>query len=193
MPSPIAVEVVLKNRRELVVDDVVDIGPAVVEHCDRRTNPRPIRSPAPHAPHEGCPPPPPAARPAGWDRADRPRSTRVRPSGPIERRQSPAPRNAVPPRRDRLPEDGPWPRCAAGWSWSPGGALGVPHVPRRDLPGQRREVMHDQLGLGGRHRLGHRVAVEIVDHDRACPEATNQVLLRRAPGHPDHLVAPRRH
>jgi hypothetical protein len=70
-----------------------------------------------------------------------------------------------------------------------GGALGVAHVPNRQLPGQRRELMHDHLGLGGRHRLGDRVGVERVDHGRARSQAAHQVLLRCAPGHPNHLVA----
>ncbi len=72
------------------------------------------------------------------------------------------------------------------------GALGVPHVPRRHLAGQRRQLMNDHLGLGGRHRLGHRVGVERVSHDRARSQAAHEVLLGRAPGHPDHLVASRR-
>ncbi|MGB0091610.1 MAG: hypothetical protein WBP81_03625 [Solirubrobacteraceae bacterium] len=70
-------------------------------------------------------------------------------------------------------------------------ALGVPHVPRGQLPGQRRELMHDHLGLGGRHRLGDRVGVQSVGHDRARSQTAHQVLLRCAPGHPDHLVASR--
>ena len=64
----------------------------------------------------------------------------------------------------------------------------VAHV---ELARQRRELMHDHLGLGGRHRLGDRVGVERVGHDRARAQAAHQVLLRRAPGHPDHLVASR--
>jgi hypothetical protein len=51
--------------------------------------------------------------------------------------------------------------------------------------------MHDHLGLRGRHRLGHRVRVERVGHGRARTQVAQQVLLRRAPGHPDHLVASR--
>ena len=51
--------------------------------------------------------------------------------------------------------------------------------------------MHDHLGLGRRHRLGDRVGVKGVGHDRARSQAAHQVLLRRAPGHPDHLVAAR--
>ena len=67
----------------------------------------------------------------------------------------------------------------------------MPRVTDAHLPRQRRELMHDHLGLGGRHRLGDRVGIESVDHDRARPQAAHQILLRRAPGHPDHLVAPR--
>jgi hypothetical protein len=51
--------------------------------------------------------------------------------------------------------------------------------------------MHDHLGLGGCHRLGDRVGIESVDHDRARSQAAHQVLLRRAPGRPDDLVASR--
>ena len=51
--------------------------------------------------------------------------------------------------------------------------------------------MNDHLGLGRRDRLGDRVGVESVGHDRARSQAAHQVLLRRAPGHPDHLVASR--
>ena len=64
----------------------------------------------------------------------------------------------------------------------------VAHV---EVARQRRELVDDHLGLGGRHRLGDRVGVERVGHDRARPQAAHQVLLRCAPGHPDHLVAPR--
>jgi hypothetical protein len=70
-------------------------------------------------------------------------------------------------------------------------ALRVPHVPRGQLPGQRRELMHDHLRFGGRHRRGHGIGVESVGHHRARAQATHQVLLRRVPRHPDHLVAPR--
>jgi hypothetical protein len=70
-------------------------------------------------------------------------------------------------------------------------ALGVPRVPHGHRPGQRRELMHDHLGLGGRHRLADRVGIESVDHDRPRSQAAHQVLLRRAPGRPDHLVASR--
>ena len=63
------------------------------------------------------------------------------------------------------------------------------HVPGRQPPGQRRELMHDHLGLGGRHRLADRAGVERVGHNRARSQAAHQVLLRCAPGHPDHLVA----
>ena len=65
-------------------------------------------------------------------------------------------------------------------------AVDVAHV---ELARQRRELMHDHLGLGGRHRLGDRVGVESVGHDRARSKVANQVLLRPAPGHPDDLVA----
>ena len=61
----------------------------------------------------------------------------------------------------------------------------------RSLYRQRRELMHDHLRLGGRHRLGNRVGVESVGHDRARSQAAYQVLLRCALGHPDHLVASR--
>ena len=67
----------------------------------------------------------------------------------------------------------------------------MPRLTDAHRPGQRRELMHDHLGLGGRHRLGDRVGVESVGHDRARSQAAHQVLLRRAPGHPDHLVASR--
>jgi hypothetical protein len=56
-------------------------------------------------------------------------------------------------------------------------------------PGQRRELMHDHLGLGGRHRPGDRVGVQRVGHHRARAQAAHQVLLGCAAGHPDHLVA----
>jgi hypothetical protein len=62
----------------------------------------------------------------------------------------------------------------------------VAHV---ELARQRRELMHDHLGLGGRHRLGDRVGIERVGHDRPRSKAAQEVLLRRAPGHPDHVVA----
>jgi hypothetical protein len=72
-----------------------------------------------------------------------------------------------------------------------GPAVGAPGVLQGYLPGQRRELMHDDLRLGGRHRLCYRVRVESVGHDRARPQAAHQVLLRFSPGHPDHLVAAR--
>ena len=62
----------------------------------------------------------------------------------------------------------------------------VTHVERAR---QRRELMHDHVGLGGRHRLGDRVGIERVGDDGASAQAAHQVLLRCAPGHPDHLVA----
>jgi hypothetical protein len=49
--------------------------------------------------------------------------------------------------------------------------------------------MHDHLGLGGRHRLGDRLGVESVGHDRVCSQAARQILLRCCPGHCDHVVA----
>ena len=49
--------------------------------------------------------------------------------------------------------------------------------------------MDDHLGLGRRYRLGDRLGVESVGHDRARSQASQLVLLRRGPGHPDHLVA----
>ena len=67
-------------------------------------------------------------------------------------------------------------------------AVDVAHV---EVPRQRRELMHDHLGFGRRHRLGDRVGVESVGHDRARSQAADQVLLRCAPGHPDHLVPSR--
>jgi hypothetical protein len=70
-------------------------------------------------------------------------------------------------------------------------AVGVPRLTDAHLPGQRRELMHDHLGLGGRHRLGDRVGIERVGHHRPRSQAAHQVLLRCAPGHPDHLVASR--
>jgi hypothetical protein len=68
----------------------------------------------------------------------------------------------------------------------------VPRVLQGHLPRQRRELMHDHLRLGGRHRLGDRVGVESVGHDRPRPQRPQPILLRRCPGHPDHLAAPRR-
>jgi hypothetical protein len=65
----------------------------------------------------------------------------------------------------------------------------VPHVTGAHRPGQRRELMHDHFRLGGRHRLGYGIGVESVGHDRARPQRPQPVLLRRGPGHPDHLVA----
>jgi hypothetical protein len=51
--------------------------------------------------------------------------------------------------------------------------------------------MHDHLRLGGGHRLGDRVGIESVGHDRARSQAAHQVPLRLGLGHPDHLVASR--
>ena len=62
-------------------------------------------------------------------------------------------------------------------------------VAQVELARERRELVHDHLWFGGRNRLGHRVGVESVGNDRARSEAANQVLLRRAPRHPVHLVA----
>jgi hypothetical protein len=72
-----------------------------------------------------------------------------------------------------------------------GGSVGVPRITDAHLPGQRRELMHEHLRLRGCHHLGDRVGVERVGHDRARSQAAQQVLLRLAPGHPDHLVASR--
>ena len=58
-----------------------------------------------------------------------------------------------------------------------GGTVGVPHVLRGHLSGQRRELMHDHLGLCGRHRSGDRVGVEGVGHDRMRSQTAHQVLL----------------
>ena len=44
-------------------------------------------------------------------------------------------------------------------------------------PRQRRELMHDHLGLGRRDGLCDRVGVESVGHDRARSQAAHQVLL----------------
>ncbi len=43
----------------------------------------------------------------------------------------------------------------------------VPRITDAHLPGQRRELMHDHIGLGGRHRLGDGIGVERGGHDRA--------------------------
>lgn len=51
--------------------------------------------------------------------------------------------------------------------------------------------MHDHLCPGGRHRLGDRVGVKSVGQNRARSQTAQQVLLRRTPGHPDHLMASR--
>jgi hypothetical protein len=51
--------------------------------------------------------------------------------------------------------------------------------------------MHDHLGLDGRHHPADRVSVERVGHDRPRPQRAQPILLRRGPGHPDHLVASR--
>jgi hypothetical protein len=51
--------------------------------------------------------------------------------------------------------------------------------------------MHDHLRLGRRHRLGDRVMVESVGHNRARPQAAQQLLLRCAPGHPNDVVPTR--
>jgi hypothetical protein len=67
----------------------------------------------------------------------------------------------------------------------------VPRVTDAHRPGQRRELMHDHLGLGARHRLRDRVGIQRVGHDRARSQAAHQILLRCAPGHADHLVASR--
>jgi hypothetical protein len=72
-----------------------------------------------------------------------------------------------------------------------GGTVGVSHVPRGHLSRQRRELVHDHLGLCGRHRSGDRVGVEGVGNDWMCSQAAHQVLLGRAFSHPDHLVASR--
>jgi hypothetical protein len=71
------------------------------------------------------------------------------------------------------------------------GAVGVPHVTDAHLPGQSRELVHDHLGLCGGHRLGDRVRVESVSHDGLRSQRLQPILLRRGPGHPDHLVASR--
>jgi hypothetical protein len=49
--------------------------------------------------------------------------------------------------------------------------------------------MDDHLGRHGRDGLGHRVGVKRVGHDRARSQSAQEVLLRRAPGHPGHLMA----
>jgi hypothetical protein len=65
----------------------------------------------------------------------------------------------------------------------------MPHVPCRHLPRQRRQLMHDHLGLRRRHRLCDRVRVERVGDDRNRAQTAYQIPLRGTPGHPDHLVA----
>ena len=44
-------------------------------------------------------------------------------------------------------------------------------------------------GSADGHRLRDRVGVKRVGDDRARAQAAHQVLLCRAPGHPDHLMA----
>ncbi len=51
--------------------------------------------------------------------------------------------------------------------------------------------MHDHLRLGLAHHPCHGIGVESVGHHRVRSQAAEQVLLRCAPGHPDHLVASR--
>jgi hypothetical protein len=71
------------------------------------------------------------------------------------------------------------------------GALGVPHVTDAHRPGQRRELMHDHLRLGLAHNPSHGIGVESVGHHGARSQAAQQILLRCAPGHPDHLMSSR--
>jgi hypothetical protein len=70
-----------------------------------------------------------------------------------------------------------------------GGAVGVPRVTDAHLPGQRRELMHDHLGLGLAHHPGHGLGIESVGHHWLRPQRPQPILLRRGPGHAHDLVA----
>jgi hypothetical protein len=79
------------------------------------------------------------------------------------------------------------------------GALGAQSVRGREVTlhaarierSDSGELVDDHLRL----RLGdcarHRVRVEGIGHDRPRSQIPERVLLRRGPGHPDHLVATR--
>jgi hypothetical protein len=87
--------------------------------------------------------------------------------------------------------------CPADSRWS------VPSVRRRSVSAksrsmwrkvnrrQRRQLMHDHVGLRPADRAPDRVRIERVDDDRARAQAAHQFGLRRRARHPHHLMPAR--
>ena len=67
----------------------------------------------------------------------------------------------------------------------------MPGVPNAHRPGQCRQLMDDDLGLGRGHRGRHRITIQRIGHGHPRAEPVQQVLVRRAPRHAHHVMASR--